>query len=162
MSSLFVAYLIFSTAQSRLCRSWTYQSIVFRKPSSKGTQARNPNSRSARLTSSFRRGCPFGLLVSQTILPVNPVIRWISSTNSFMLISRLLPRFTGSALSYSSVANRMASAASSRTEILVWASHHPNDYQRFRLRLRFRINPLNLNLSLNLALRKFRIYTFLD
>ena len=71
-------------------------STVFRNPSSNRTRDSKPNFAFARLVSNLRRGCPFGLVGSNTILPVKPVRRAINSTRSLMLISKALPRFTGS------------------------------------------------------------------
>jgi hypothetical protein len=45
-------------------RAFTYHVIVFFRPASNDVVARNPNSASARDTSSDRRGWLFGLLVS--------------------------------------------------------------------------------------------------
>jgi len=65
------------------------------------------NSRSALDTSSFRRGCPSGLVESQIIAPEKPVFRAINSTSCLIWISKLLPRFTGSGLSYRIAARTM-------------------------------------------------------
>jgi hypothetical protein len=46
------------------------QSMVRFKPSSKPTRASKPNLSLARDVSSIRRGCPFGLLVSQWTVPL--------------------------------------------------------------------------------------------
>src|ERR1041384_1048900 len=50
-------------------RTVRYQSTVRRRPSSKLVCALNPKSRSARETSSCRRGCPFGFEASHSMAP---------------------------------------------------------------------------------------------
>ena len=55
----------------RLLRGGTIGSSPVR-PSSKSVVARNPNSFSARETSRQRRGCPSGLVASQTMFPRKP------------------------------------------------------------------------------------------
>ena len=87
-----------------------YHSIVRLSPASKSVVARKPNSCSALLTSRHRRGCPSGLLGSQLILPAKRVSRAIRLTTSRIAISRPAPRFTGSGLSYRTVASTIARA----------------------------------------------------
>ena len=95
------------------CLFARYHSIVALRPTSKDVSAENPKNSFARDTSSFRRGCPLGLVVSQNISPGNPTRRVIVSVRSLMLISCELPRFTGSLPSYRSAARTIPSAASS-------------------------------------------------
>jgi hypothetical protein len=53
-------------------------------PSRNGVRATKPKSRSAREVSSLRRGCPFGVEVSQTISPWKPVSLAITSASSLI------------------------------------------------------------------------------
>src|SRR5215471_7384528 len=69
-----------------------YHSIVRVSPSMKLVFARKPNAFSARLVSRQRRGCPLGLLVSQTIRPSKTVNLAMISARFLMLISQELPR----------------------------------------------------------------------
>ena len=62
-----------ASSMREVARSDSYQSIVARSPSSNFTRERKPNMASARLVSSFRRGWPFGLLVSHRISPEKSV-----------------------------------------------------------------------------------------
>jgi len=86
-----------------------YQSTVAFSPFSKEVSAEKPKNSFARDTSSFLRGCPFGFDVSHTKSPVKPVCRAMVSTRSLMLISKALPRLTGSLPLYRSAAKTMAS-----------------------------------------------------
>src|SRR5204863_292670 len=81
-----------------------YQAIVRSRPARNGVLARKPKSSSARETSSWRRGWPFGFVVSQTTVPSYPVSSAVSSASSRIEISSPVPRFTGSAPSYRSAA----------------------------------------------------------
>ena len=88
--------------KSRQPHTWLlagkYHSIVLRNPTSNGVVASNPNRALARLVSSFRRGCPLGLLVSQAMRPSKlvlcsaegPVRRAIVSGRFLMLIACML------------------------------------------------------------------------
>ena len=58
--------------EEAVSHEFRYQSMVFCRPASKPTRARKPNSRSARVVSSCRRGCPFGFEESQTMVPLKP------------------------------------------------------------------------------------------
>jgi hypothetical protein len=58
-------------------------------------------------------GCPSGLEASQIICPSNPASLATKFTNSLIVTSFPVPRFTGAGLSYFSVAARIPSAASS-------------------------------------------------
>lgn len=73
----------------------------------------NPISFSAFEVSSILRGWPSGFYESQITFPLNPVNFEMSSTSSFIVISKPAPRFTGSGLSYLFAASIIASAASS-------------------------------------------------
>src|SRR5215217_5659715 len=53
----------------RAVRCVSYQAIVRRKPSFNPVDAEKPNNRCARVVSRARRGCPSGLVASQTISP---------------------------------------------------------------------------------------------
>ena len=90
-----------------------YQSIVFRKPSSKPVLALKPNSRSAFEVSRHLLGWPSGFVASHIISPSKPVSFAIRCTRSFIDISKPAPRLTGSAFSYLSAARTIPSAASS-------------------------------------------------
>ena len=79
-----------ATARSR------YQAIVRARPSRSAVRASKPNSSRARVTSSCRRGWPFGIEVSQTISPSKPVSSAISVASSRIEISCPVPRLTGS------------------------------------------------------------------
>src|SRR5205807_8259499 len=71
-------------------------SIVLRIPSSKSTFGSQPSTFLARVMS----GClTFGSSTGNGLYSIEdlvPVIRWISSANCWIVISRGLPRFTGS------------------------------------------------------------------
>ena len=79
----------------------------------KGVLALKPNSWCALVVSSMRRGWPSGLVVSQKMLPLKFIKSTSKETKSFIEISKPAPIFTGSDLSYLSVARIIASAASS-------------------------------------------------
>ena len=72
------------------------QAIVCSSPSVNGVRERKPNACSARLVSSLRRGWPFGLVVSQTILPCEAGQPRDRLDEILDAISDELPRFTGS------------------------------------------------------------------
>src|SRR5262249_56748644 len=73
-----------------------YHSIVCRSPAWKSVDARKPKHRSARVTSSMRRGWPSGLVASKVSAPRKPVSSAINRARSRMLISNPAPMFTGS------------------------------------------------------------------
>src|SRR5262249_10859117 len=64
-----------------------YQATVRSMPSASGVRATKPNRSCARLTSSRRRGWPFGCVVSQMNRPVKPVARAITPASSPIEIS---------------------------------------------------------------------------
>ena len=74
-----------------------YHAIVRSSPSRSEVPASNPNSSRAREASRLRRGWPFGIDVSQTISPSNPVSSAIVSASSRIEISTPVPMLTGSA-----------------------------------------------------------------
>src|SRR5262249_4480940 len=90
-----------------------YHAIVRVRPSRKPVDAVNPNASRARVTSSDRRGCPSGFVVSKVISPRKPVSSAMRCARSRMLISNPASMFTGSGPSYRSVASTMARAQSS-------------------------------------------------
>ena len=65
-------------------------------PSRSSVRASKPNSSRARVTSSCRRGWPFGIEVSHSISPSKPVSSAISVARSRIEISCPVPRLTGS------------------------------------------------------------------
>ena len=56
-----------------------------------------PRILSARLVSSRRRGCPFGIVSSQTISPAVPVSSFTSPASSAIAVSVPVPMLSGSA-----------------------------------------------------------------
>ena len=87
--------------------------MVFFNPTSNVVEAENPNSEVAFAVSSMRRGCPSGFDLSQIIFPLKPLKAQIFSAKLLIDISKPAPKFTGSLLSYFSLARIIPRAASS-------------------------------------------------